>query len=39
MQQGMGKIGTRELSKEITGELSGFSHASFDLSCHADGTF
>lgn len=31
--------GDKELAKVITGEVSGFSRAAFDLSCHADGTF
>lgn len=29
----------KELSKVIKGEMSGFSRAAFDLTCHADGTF
>ena len=31
--------GDMELAKVIKGEVSGFSRAAFDLSCHADGTF
>lgn len=31
--------GNKELAKVITGEMTGFSRAAFDLSCHADGTF
>ena len=31
--------GDKELAKVIKGEVSGFSRAAFDLSCHADGTF
>ena len=31
--------GNMELAKVITGEMTGFSRAAFDLSCHADGTF
>ena len=29
----------KEQSKVKNGEVSGFSRAAFDLSCHADGTF